>query len=280
MINLSFTVFLFRDDELNIVYFDDDVSIPYVKCKEEPTFQQVISASVFNSSPNLAQKVPIRCQENAVFIVDTSKLRRPKHLLADDNGIYRNHSTSYNFVELLDGEEITSKALPRYKKVLEMQLDANQFIVAKTWYVNNSCKDFSRRITEIHSSAGLSHIRVLHYVFTGAEHEFCVQPHRNSNINVRPFIKTAESTKTRIKDSVAGSCSGPTSLHNQLFEEAGGVSNFQSEGNLQLNVCQIKYHQSLLRDKPQNDELADYVDYGFNNSEFVRNYCQYCQAEG
>ena len=85
-------------------------------------------------------------------------------------------------------------------------------------------------------------------------------------------LKTAESTKNRIKSVVAGSRLGPTSLHDQLFEEAGGLSNFQSEGSLPLNISQIKYHRCLLRDKPQNDELADFVDYGFNHSEFVRNY--------
>ena len=191
-------VFLYSEDdyEPTITYFNDDMAIPYVKSNEQLTFEQILSACVFNNSSYVAQKVPSRCQENAIFILDTSKLKNSKDLLADDNGSYRNQSTNYNFVELLGDGEISSKALHRNKKVLEMRLDDNQYIVAKSWYINNSCKDFSRRVTEVHSSSGLSNIQILQYIFTGVEHEFAIQSHFFSKINVRPLLRLQNLQKT------------------------------------------------------------------------------------
>ena len=251
--------------------------MPFHKTKDSPTIYQTLCACVLRVSPNVIQKMPIGCQEDAVFLIDTSIFEDPKDILADDNGSYRNNGSTYILVECSkkttkEEVEVQAEDLPRNKAVLDMTLHKHQYIIQKTWYVSNNSKDFSRRIFSVFGSDGCLPVKVLQYSFKAEEHKIIVKPHGNSKINDRPFVRTMHSTKGAMAEKVIATRKGPGKIYDELYEEKGGIFSFPSQGSLPRNTRQVKYHRALQRETPVNDELSDFIDFGMENTDFVCNY--------
>uniref|UniRef100_A0A7M5V6E4 Uncharacterized protein n=2 Tax=Clytia hemisphaerica TaxID=252671 RepID=A0A7M5V6E4_9CNID len=116
--------------EKRIMYFGD---LPYLETKINPTKSEILN-SIHSDNETVIGEVPIRCQKNAIFIVNTSKLDDPNDILADDNGCYKNNGCTYNLLTaydetLNDDDEIHLTALPRSKHQLDRKLQSNQYLV-------------------------------------------------------------------------------------------------------------------------------------------------------
>ena len=99
-------------------------------CKLNPTHADLIE--VMDPECNaLIKEVPIRCQKNATFVVNTAALQNPDDILADDNGVYKNNGTSYNLVTTFD-EEIHSTSLKPRKLERDRKLLPGQYLLSKT----------------------------------------------------------------------------------------------------------------------------------------------------
>ncbi|XP_066928471.1 uncharacterized protein [Clytia hemisphaerica] len=179
--------------EKRIMYFGD---LPYLETKINPTKSEILN-SIHSDNETVIGEVPIRCQKNAIFIVNTSKLDDPNDILADDNGCYKNNGCTYNLLTaydetLNDDDEIHLTALPRSKHQLDRKLQSNQYLVRTTFYRNASCKDFTRKIYDVRHKDGLFSNRLLQYKFEGPERDFDVTHHQNSKKNFNPHARKAE----------------------------------------------------------------------------------------
>ena len=82
---------------------------------------------------------------------------------------------------------------------------------------------FKRRVFELEDSTGNpSPLIVLQYVFEGDPSSMEVKPHGRSKKNPRPFFTTASGTRMKISKK-ASSSMGPSSIYDQLYQEAGDV---------------------------------------------------------
>lgn len=241
-----------------------------------PTNLEILK-TVLEGSEHVIEEVPIRCQKNAIFIVNVAALDNEKDILADDNGSYRNDGTSYTLLTTSDDfendDDIASEALKRNKIMLDMGLQSNQFIVTKTFYGNLSCKDFTRKIYDVRNKDGIFPYKILQYGFKGPEEDFKILFHKNSKKSFRPYARKSESTRLKMVDAVSGNSTGPSIIYDRLFEEAGGISNNKSSASLPT-IRSIKYQRSLQRENlsASADPVAEFVKYGLHEKSFVRNF--------
>ena len=80
------------------------------------------------------------------------------------------------------------------------------------------------------------------YKFDGDEHEVQVDPHGNSKKNSTPYYRTMETTKKRLK-SITENTKPSASILIDL-EEAGGISNVKSSGEIVRNIRQAKHYRT------------------------------------
>ena len=80
------------------------------------------------------------------------------------------------------------------------------------------------------------------YKFDRDEHEVQVDPHGNSKKNSTPYYRTMETTKERLK-SITQNTKPSASILIDL-EEAGGISNVKSSGEIVRNIRQAKHYRT------------------------------------
>ena len=80
------------------------------------------------------------------------------------------------------------------------------------------------------------------YKFDKDEHEVKVDPHGNRKKNSVPYYRTMETTKERLK-SITQNTKPSASIFIDL-EEAGGISNVNSSGEIARNVRQAKHYRT------------------------------------
>lgn len=82
------------------------------------------------------------------------------------------------------------------------------------------------------------------YKFDGDEHEVQVNPHGNCKPNAKPapYYRTMATTKERLK-SITSTTKPSASIIIDI-EEAGGISNVKSSGEIVRNVRQAKYYRA------------------------------------
>jgi hypothetical protein len=113
-------------------------------------------------------------------------------------------------------------------------------------------------ILELKSEA-LHSLVYVQYKFDGDEHEVQVDPHGNSKKKSTPYYRTMETTKERLK-SITQTTKPSASIFVDL-EEAGGLSNVQSPGEIARNVRQAKhYRASGTSSTTANDSLLEAID--------------------
>ena len=220
----------------------------------------------------LIKEVPIRCQKNAIFVINTAALQNPDDILADDNGVYKNNGTSYNLLTTFD-EEIHSESLKRSKLERDRELLPNQYLLSTTFYRNKSCNEFVRKIYDIRNKDGLLPNRVLQYKFEGKAKDFDILFHGNCKKNFNPHARKAESTKESAAEAVRGNTTGPSEHYDRLFEDAGGLFNHKSMASLP-SIRGIKYQRSLQRGDllVDPDPVAEFIKYGLHERGFIRNF--------
>ena len=177
----------------------------------------------------ICQERPIACQENAAFVIDASRIWKFDDYRFDDLGSFRNHGYRAHLVTFQE-EKVLQLRKMKNNALDQVNLEVNQCIVKKTYWVHSKTKSFKRKTTEIIQKDGdRGDLVMLEYAFDGSPCPVVVLPHGNAKgPDAKPFIPTAPSTKEIIKSKASHSATGPSRIFDQAFEMQGGLENMKA----------------------------------------------------
>ena len=135
--------------------------------------------------------------------------------------------------------------------------------------MHRSNPTFKRRVFELEDSSGnLSPLIMLQYVFDGDPSSIEVKPHGRAKKNPHPFFTTASGTRLKISNK-ASSSMGPSSIYDQLYQEARDVLSRKASADVPRSIDQVKYERKKLQNQHKKDQLAELI--SLSNNGFVRN---------
>ena len=195
--------------------------------------------------------------------MDTSTLTERRDFKADDNGSFRHNGRKVELVEVDDsGDAVKLNSQPTILK-------EGQYKLIRTYWVHNSNPKFKRRLAELEDSSGnLSPLVLLQYLNSGDPDDIEIKPHGRAKKNPRPFFSTAPGTRAKISEK-ASSALGPSSIYDDLYQEAGDIVSRKACSDVPRSIDQVKYERKKLRTKHEKDQLAELI--SLSNNGFVRN---------
>ena len=138
-------------------------------------------------------------------------------------------------------------------------LKDGQYKLSPTYWVHRSNPTFKRRVFELEDSSGnLSPLIMLQYVFDGDPSSIEVKPHGRAKENPRPFFTTASGTRMKISQKACSS-NGPSSIHDQPYQEADDVLSRKVSSDVPRSIDQVKYERKKLRNQHEKDQLAELI---------------------
>ena len=211
----------------------------------------------------MCKEWPISCETNATFVLDTPNLLQRDDYKADDNGSFRHRGKKVEFLERNDENDVVKL------HIKPVMLKGGQNNLSCTYWVHRSNLTFKRRVFVLEDSSGnLSPLFMLPYVFDGDPSSIEVKPHGRSKRNPRPCSTTASGTQMKMSQRVSSSV-GPSSVYDQLYQEAGDVLSRKVSADVPRSIDQVKYERKKLRNQHEKDQLAELI--SLSNNRFVRN---------
>ncbi|XP_062571088.1 uncharacterized protein LOC134233111 [Saccostrea cucullata] len=182
---------------------------------------------VDNYTQYVCPTVPLQCEENATFLVDTDKLRKFSDLTVDDNGKRPSGSKLY-----------VTKTERGYKSSRQIT-QSYDFQLRKSYYVHAGTPDFHKIVYTIRNSEGhnLRHAIIQYYFQDGKVVPVLKNvPHGNSK-KENPFIRTKPSAIAEMKNKSV--YMQPKKVVADLFNEEGVSLNFKSPSDIPRDRPQI-----------------------------------------
>ncbi|XP_070564660.1 uncharacterized protein [Ptychodera flava] len=180
---------------------------------------------------NIARTIPDCVNRNVAFVCDTKHMASWKDILCDGNGSWETKGTKTFFYK----HNISSNKLEQVDDSYFGKRDV--FKVKRRQYVNKSSPDFHRVVIRLMKSDGVeNNLTFVQYFFDGPEHNIVVKKHGNSKEG-KPYYRTSESTKSKIK--LLSASSKAKAVVHQVIEDAGGVMNIKSVGQFPRNRKQV-----------------------------------------
>ena len=228
-----------------IIYYQGNNTTPYfLRGKRDYSHKEVLEILVLDLKSNrVCSEVPQNVQENASFVIDTSKLLRRQDFTSDGNGGFRNNGHSGKIFKVENNKIISEKPLARLTKE-RANLETDEFLVKAVYWPHTKHYDFKRRCYEVSSHRGENVMVMVQYGFEGDSH----------NVSPSKKIKTSASTRHKIRQQAASSKT-PSAIFDDLFIEAGGM-NYKSPSDLPRSINQIKYERSKIRKESKVDEFS------------------------
>ena len=203
----------------------------------------------------VCKKVPVGCQENGTFLMDTRALKNPNDWKADDLGAFHHvGKVNLGYYEVTEtGSRFLSKTKPSGKH------DANVVHLKKTYWTHQKHKDFKRRCFEGYDNRGmrLPHV-IVRYEFDGDPHPIKSQRHGNAKKSERCYYRSKPSTLVAIKEKVKAR-KGPSQVYDEVFEDAGGIIAFTSHGDLPKSRQQVTDVKRSLKSHKDKDQIAELI---------------------
>ncbi len=226
-----------------IIYYQGNNNTPYFwRGKRDYSHQEVLKILDLESN-RVCSEVPQNVQENASFVIDTSKLLRRQDFTSDGNGGFRNNGHSGKIFKVENNKIVSEKPLARLTKE-RANLETDEFLVKAVYWPHTKHRDFKRRCYEVSSHRSENVMVMVQYGFEGDPH----------NVSPSKKIKTSASTKHKIREQAASSKT-PSAIFDDLFIEAGGM-NYKSPADLPRSINQIKYERSKIRKESKVDEFS------------------------
>ena len=145
----------------------------------------------------ICKKAPIKCEENATFLIDTKVLRNPNDWKGDDLGAFHNVGkvTVGYFHVTASGARFLSKKKPSRVE------DENVVLLKKTYWTHQRHKDFKRQCFEGYDYKGvrLPHV-LLCYRFDDEPHPVTIAAHGNAKKSNSSYYRSRPSTLQSIKE--------------------------------------------------------------------------------
>ena len=195
-------------------FLNGDPQLPifnWMDCEDD---EEVVSILLNPERDMVCRKVPLKCQENATFLIDTRSLKNPNDWKSDDLGSFHNVGrVSRGYFETSDEVCFLSKKRPSGSSETIVQLKKN-------YWTHHIHGDFKRRSYELWSSQGKRGRYVMvQYEFQDKQHPICSKPHGNAKSS-KPFARSKASVLQTIKEKTV--TKGPSQVYDEVFEEAGG----------------------------------------------------------
>lgn len=171
----------------------------YVKGKTEKYSLEDVVKILVAEHPReiLCDKQPMRCQKDATFLINTSKVKL-QDIPFDDNGSYSgsgSHTWTYEVVG--DPNNMVFRSRKREKPE-----ESTRYIYLRRIY--RACKasgDFRQVVSYLEDANGnvVNNTALLQYNFKGKVHSFDAKPHGNRKSSSGPFLPTNKTTKEEIR---------------------------------------------------------------------------------
>lgn len=235
--------------------FNGDKETPIVET-ENLEVEDVIALLFNPPTSHVCRRQPRKCQINASFIIDTRELAGPSDWKADDLGVFDNVG-KVNMGYFLISSDHTATFLSKKKTEVLLPVPGQTIKATKTYWVHRKYKDFKRRAVELvdERNRRLPFVLVQYVFEDGREHAISSDPHKNSKKGKAEFLRTKPSLLQKLKTEVKSKKSA-AEVYDNAFEDAGGILQFQTRGDLPRNIKQVsnlKYETS--GPKKEKDEL-------------------------
>ena len=219
-----------------------EVKFNWMDCEDD---EEIALILLNPTRETVCKKLPLKCQQNASFLIDTRSLKHPNDWKSGDLKPFHNVGcVSKGFFDVSDEVCFLSKSRPPRSTATTVQLKKN-------YWTHQIHSDFKHRSFKLWSTQGKNgRYIIVQYEFEDEQHPISNVPHSEAKSN-KPFARSKASTaqKTKVKSLTKG----PSQVYDEVFEEAGGVIAFESLADIPKGEC-----NSWL-DKSKN-ELYDLVE--------------------
>lgn len=226
------------------------MTLPIYQAGKEAEFDRSpLTVASILYSPDLSRvckQKPLKCQENAAFVVNTNYLGDKEDVVSDDLGTFRNNGLKKWFFCDDNCGQLEEIDEPR-------NWEEGMFTLEKTYWVHQTYNDFRRRLWRLKDHQGTETKYIfLEYSFKDDEHPIQVSTHGNSK-GKKPHIRQEKSTMTRLK-TLAKEGKKPSEMYDIVFEEKGGMLGATSVASLPRHE-QGKYLKRCQKRETEKDEL-------------------------
>ena len=183
----------------------------------------------------IATRGPTSVENNAVFVVDTSKIPEKDDLKCDDLGAWECKGSKKLFYSM-DGDGKISKLAK--DKLPDEQVSV--FVIQRQWYRSLSMDSLQRIIITARESASTipKDLIFIQYIFNNGEQPVKVNLHGNAkSTRCGAYQRTMQSTKKMIKENI-GTFPARSTVH-KVINERGGIMKSGSSGALPRNRTQV-----------------------------------------
>ena len=187
------------------------------------------ASRVLNPNKELVcDSVPQLCNENATFLVDVCKLRKPSDIAGDDNGAYERPTRVKQKLKVRNNKVEMAKENERYDYVLK-----------KRYYKHKGTPTFRRMVYELLDSDGKQHkYSLLQYFFTDNVLKKLKYTEHGNSKTAGVFMPRTKETKERIKE--LSKRLPPAKVVAEIQREEGGAENLTSLSQTARNAEQVK----------------------------------------
>ncbi|XP_062611131.1 uncharacterized protein LOC134272979 isoform X2 [Saccostrea cucullata] len=247
------------DLELPYEYFLDDKTLPiFKKGVRQGVFTKETLKEMLNFQGQLATRVPLGVNINALFLIDTKKLGHHKDVLSDGCGVWKQTKTKVHyFKEICDKiEEVDENDHLSMDKGLTYK-------VTRLSYRHSASPDFHRIVIfafKIKGETGLEIVSplALQYYFENEEHKVIPQPHGNAK-NGKTYHRTFQSVKNKIKEEINAN-SKPKEVVHKIILEKGGIHEINAPGEHVKNRQQVSSFKYAMKEERNGDPLLNLME--------------------
>ena len=195
--------------------------------------KRVAKALLFPAT-EVNDSVPVGCDEEMAFLVDTSKLRYSEDLTCDENGKYSKASRSKCTITVDENNNVGSEA---------NSATTQTYTLVRKYFRHKDTPEFQRTIYELHLQANgdVHPIVVIRYEWKGQKSELKLTPHGNQRKNSRPYIRAR---KELIEDLKSSKGSSGQKVVNELYDKQGGIE-IQSFASVPRDTRQVYRHNAV-----------------------------------
>ena len=211
-----------------------------------------IARELLFPSTEVNQSVPLGCEEEMSFLVDTSKLRYAEDITCDENGKYGKCSRAKSTITL-DHNNIISEGV---------STEGKTYTLERKYYKHRDTPAFQRIIYKLHGEEADHPVCLIRYVWKGERTELKFTPHGNQKKSDQPYIRAKKELIEDIKNTRW------SSLHKVLTglcEKHDGTDT-QSMSSIPRDLRQIYRHTSVKGNASDLSELMEMK----HSGEFVK----------
>ena len=218
--------------------------------KEKNTFfkdSKRIAKTLLFPSVQVNNSVPVGCDQELCFLIDSSQLRYKEDLTCDETGKYQKPSRAKSEITIDKDDNVGS---------CEDIGDSKKYTLVRKYYKHKDTPNFQRTLYELHDAEDgrpMHPICMIRYEWRGEQTELIMSPHGNrKNSHEQPFIRSKKELLQNLK--MSHKCSSAQRVIDECYEKAGG-SELQSFSSVPRDRKQVYRHGPVKSKSSDFNEL-------------------------